>query len=113
MSIHPEHPGPPHPKMVSIFLESVQTTVVDNALARRAEGVSWEEIARMYHLPGWYGPHGGDEAAHAIWEAAGEPGAPRWEDQPICACGAWEPGNAAQNYFRGCDAAFERWLAEH
>ena len=113
MSIHPGHSGPPPPKMTLRSTGLMQAFDVDDALALRAEGVSWEEIARIYRTPGWYGSDAADEAAHAIWEAVGEPGAPRWEDQPICACGAWESGAAANGYFLGCDTAFERWLAEH
>ena len=113
MSIHPDHPGPPHPKLTSSLTRNLTASVVDEALAQRAAGVSWEEIGRRYRLPGVFGPHAAHEAACAIWTAAGEPGAPRWEDQPICACGAWGSSDAARDYFSACKAAFERWVAEH
>jgi hypothetical protein len=79
----------------------------------RADGATWEDIADAWDLVGcqsWWGEGGSEEAARAVWEAAGEPGAPRWEDQPMDPAGRWTDAAAARAYVAACDDAFQRWL---
>jgi len=99
------------PRLTSLSERHVRAFGVESALAMREDGASWEEIGRACDVLGAYGPYAAHESAHAIWEAAGEPGAPRWEDQPLLPDGRWADGAAARAYFSSRDEAFARWVA--
>ena len=106
---------PHRPKLRPIATRQVLEYGLDAVRQLRAEGASWEDVADALELLGcqaWWGEGRGEDAARAVWEAAGEPGAPRWEDQSMDPAGRWTNAATARAYFAACDEAFRRWLDE-
>jgi hypothetical protein len=104
----------PHPpKLRSYATRQVLDHGLDAVRELRSAGASWADVGAALDMVGGgrvWGEAGAEHAARAVWEAAGEPGAPRWEDQAMAPDGRWRDAGAARAYFVACHEAFRRWL---
>lgn len=88
---------------------------LEELAALRADGRSWEEIARAFGLiRPRKGPDDVRTAAFWLWDDAGSPGNPAdWPDLPEGAdWNAWLRSPELAPWQRARDAAIDRWLGD-